>query len=168
MSDTGLSSCRSTDLDKTKRNSRKFGGRPLSQVWEHFLKGPEIKNNKGHYSARCDYCSKHFEVGYPNVLEKHLARECVQCDEEIHNHYLNLIMEKNKSRNIQKNAHNSISNKKNLNNRQVSLSEFYEHATLTKEREESINKSLIHAFVMAGIPYSTIENPYFVEFLKKL
>ncbi|CAJ0912113.1 7073_t:CDS:2 [Entrophospora sp. SA101] len=43
-------------------------------------------------------------------------------------------------------SHYSTSNNKNSNNRQVSLSEFYESTTLTKEREESINKSLIRAF----------------------
>ncbi|CAJ0631693.1 10509_t:CDS:2 [Entrophospora sp. SA101] len=44
-------------------------------------------------------------------------------------------------------SHYSTSNNKNSNNRQVSLSEFYESTTLTKEREESINKSLIRAFM---------------------
>ncbi|CAH1767739.1 11157_t:CDS:2, partial [Entrophospora sp. SA101] len=52
---------------------------------------PEIKNNKGHYNAKCNYCLKYFEVGYPNVLEKHLARECVECDEEINEELKNLI-----------------------------------------------------------------------------
>ncbi|CAJ0746192.1 7238_t:CDS:2 [Entrophospora sp. SA101] len=69
-------------------------------------------------------------VGYPNVLEKHLARECVECDEEIRKYYLNSIIEKSRSRNNQKKAqdsHYSTSNNKNLNNHQVSLSEFYEN-----------------------------------------
>ncbi|CAJ0754468.1 7497_t:CDS:2, partial [Entrophospora sp. SA101] len=68
--------------------------------------------------------------GYPNVLEKHLARECVECDEEIRKYYLNSIIEKSRSRNNQKKAqdsHYSTSNNKNLNNHQVSLSEFYEN-----------------------------------------
>ena len=110
MSDTDLSPSKGADLDKKKKNSKTFGGSPLSQVWEHFLKGPEIKNNKGHYNAKCNYCLKYFEVGYPNVLEKHLARECVECDEEIRKYYLNSIIGKSRSRNNQKKARFSLFN----------------------------------------------------------
>src|SRR5437763_13935308 len=92
--DTSLFPSEITDLDGTKKNSKKIGGRALFEVWNFFLKGLEIKNNKGHYSAKCNYCLKYFEVGYPSTLEKHLARECVQCDQDIREYYLDLIMGK--------------------------------------------------------------------------
>ena len=59
--------------------------------------------------------------------------------------------------------------KKNSNiSRQTNISSFYESTTLTRECENSINRSLIKAFVCCNIPFHVIENPYFIDFLKQL
>src|SRR5215213_4243627 len=99
-----------------KKNS---GGRPLSEVWGHFLKGSELKNNKGHFSAKCNYCFKKYDVGYPHILESHLDK-----------FYLDLIVQKQK-----KKFDNQQRPNQQKPNKQTSLSEFYKSTTLTKDRE---------------------------------
>ncbi|CAH1771404.1 10185_t:CDS:1, partial [Entrophospora sp. SA101] len=34
----------------------------LQNVWMYFVKGSEVKNSKGHYSARCHYCRLPVEI----------------------------------------------------------------------------------------------------------
>lgn len=128
------------------------------------MKGSEVKNSKGHYSAKCHYCSKFFDVGYPWKLEKHLAKECGGCNREIRKYYLDVIAKK-QTKTVKKKESNQISSNKQ---EQLSLSEFYESTTLTTERNDNINRALIRAFVMCGIPFNIIQNPYFIELLRQL
>lgn len=131
-------------------------GRPAADVWVHFIKEP-VRNSKGHFSAKCLYCPKKFQRGEATRLVAHLANHCIGCDPEIRKKYLELINQKN-----------TRSNDISLSSEQSLLSRFYESTSLTKEREHSINRSLIKAFVCAGIPFSSIQNPYFVELLQQL
>jgi hypothetical protein len=48
------------------------------------------------------------------------------------------------------------------------LNKFYKSEFLQLGREEKINKTLLKAFIMCGIPWAAIENPYFIELLKVL
>ena len=132
-------------------------GRPYSEVWNHFSK-IQVKNSKGHYSAKCNYCTKSYNRGEPQKLLAHLANHCISCDSQTRKKCLEELNNKTKA-NLQKNP--NISG-------QTNISSFYESTVLTKERENSINRSLIKAFVCCNIPFHVIEHPYFIDFLKQL
>ena len=127
------------------------------------MKGAEVKNSKGHYSAKCHYCAKFFDVAYPWKLEKHLAKECSSCNRDIRKYYLDVIVKK-QTKTVKKESNQISSNKQD----QLSLSEFYKSTTLTTERNDNINRALIRAFVMCGIPFNVIQNLYFIELLRQL
>ena len=149
-----------SDQEASAPSSQQFkatqAGRPHSEVWEHFSK-TQVKNSKGHYSAKCNYCTKSYNRGEPQKLLAHLANHCMGCDSQTRKKCLE---ELNKTKeNLQKNSNIS---------RQTNISSFYESTTLTRERENSINRSLIKAFVCCNIPFHVIEHPYFIDFLKQL
>ena len=56
----------------------------------------------------------------------------------------------------------------NKRKKQPKLNEFYKPELLQPGYQEKVNKILLKAFVMCGISWATIENPYFVELLKTL
>ena len=64
-------------------------GRPVSDVWLHFIKGKE--KVKGHYSASCKYCPQTWNRGTPFKLKAHLANECPGCHYSISHFYLDEI-----------------------------------------------------------------------------
>ena len=75
---------------------------------------------------------------------------------DVHQEYLN-------------NVHaNNLTKKRKMAPAQTSLSTYYESIYLTPERQKSIEKAMIQAFVCAEIPFRVIDNPFFIEFLKQL
>ncbi|CAJ0823916.1 2440_t:CDS:2 [Entrophospora sp. SA101] len=96
-------------------------GRPHSDVWKHFSK-IQVKNSNSHYK--------------PQKLLAHLANHCISCDSQTRKNCLEELNNKTKA-NLQKNLNVSG---------QTNISSFYEIIALTKECENSINRSLIKAF----------------------
>ncbi|PKY40415.1 hypothetical protein RhiirA4_493567 [Rhizophagus irregularis] len=61
--------------------------------------------------------------------------------------------------------------KRKLNNSagiQTKISDFHESTALTEERIHEIDQACVMAFVVCGIAWHVIENPFFIEFLKNL
>jgi len=54
------------------------------------------------------------------------------------------------------------------NNEQSSIRNFYKNSKLEKGYSDEIDRSVTKAFVMCNVPFSTIENPWFVDMLKTL
>ncbi|CAG8844043.1 28329_t:CDS:1, partial [Gigaspora margarita] len=127
--------------------------RPPSDIWDvHFKKGKEI--SKGHYEGSCNYCSFFQNKGSPQDFEDHLANNCPNVPSDIQQKYLNKILQR---------YGNPI--KKTI---QTKMIDFHESSKLTPERIIEINKACVKAFVICGIPWSVIKNPFFIDFLKTL
>ena len=52
--------------------------------------------------------------------------------------------------------------------RQSKITDFHESSELSSEKSQEIDRTCVKAFVICGIPWHAIENPFFVEFLKTL
>ena len=61
---------------------KKVGGRPVSKIWEWFIKGDQVSNSKGYYSATCSFCEYQWNTAKPAKLKKHLVYECKKVDSE--------------------------------------------------------------------------------------
>lgn len=135
-------------------------GRPNTAVWNHMKKGK--KKSNGHYQATCNYCKKFWENGKPQKLQQHLTNRCPSCPEIVISYFSKIIAEEGNSNSE---SETSDSNKRK---RQPKLDDFYKTEFLQPGYQEKINKILLKAFVMCGISWATIENPYFIELLKTL
>lgn len=58
--------------------------------------------------------------------------------------------------------------KRKLNSTQTSIQSFYQSKELEKGYSDEIARSMTKAFVMCNIPFSTVENPWFVDLIKTL
>jgi hypothetical protein len=135
-------------------NKRKTGGKPKSIVWEtYIIQGEQI--SKGHWSATCSFCGEFWYKGSPTVLENHLGNLCAKAPVEVRDLFLERLATK-------------IDEPKKQKLTQSKLPDYVESTKLTPERFNDINRSLTKAFVVCGIPYHIIENPFFVELLKTL
>jgi hypothetical protein len=138
------------DLENTKH----AGGRPKNAVWQFFehnsLKHP------GHFDAKCKFCDRYYKIGIVKRLQVHLARECENVDVDIKNKYMHIVAKRDGLDNTGEIEITNADNERDKNNE------------LLPEQVALIDRSVLKAFVMCGIPFRVIENPYYVNMLKNL
>lgn len=140
-------------------------GRPYSGVWKHFDKG-ESKGD-GHWEGTCQYCEKFYPRAKPNLLRAHLANNCKNVPEEWRRHFNYILV----------NNLNDIPTDEPLNesNITVNLPQKWKKVTTNQPDQPNtemdasmIDEAITLAFVMCGIPFRVISNPFFVNVLKNL
>ena len=155
----------SATTPKEKRKRKNVGGRPKSIVWgTHATQG--VKVSEGHYEATCIYCNHFWNKGSPQELEAHFANKCPKIPADTRQFFLNRLATK-----AEGDITNLAAKKRKLNNgssNQTKISEFHESTTLSDERIHEIHRACVKAFVVCGIAWHVIENPFFIEFLKTL
>jgi hypothetical protein len=149
----------------------KKGGRPKSLVWEtHAIRGRKV--SEGHYEATCSYCSCFWKKGSPQDLEGHFANMCPKIPDSTKQFFLNRLAAR--AEGDITNLEQVTAKKQKLNNGtntriiQTRISEFNESTKLSEDRAHEIDRACVKAFVVCGIPWHVIENPFFIELLKTL
>ena len=129
---------------------KRGGGRPKNIVWNYFehnaLKHP------GHYDAKCKFCGIYWKNGIVKNLQVHLASKCESVDVETKNKFMHYVA-----------TRDGI-----INENLMEVESDLEDEELSEERVALIDRSILKAFVMCGIPFRIIENPYFINVLKSL
>ena len=134
----------------------KIGGRPKNKVWEQFIASP--KGSNGHFSATCKWCDSKWARGDRARMESHLANHCTKASALIVREYLQRLS-----------TEDLETTKKRKITDQPSIKSFHDSIEeLPEGRVSRINRALAKAFICAGLPFQTIENPFFVDFLKEL
>lgn len=137
-------------------------GRPLSGVWKHFDRGES--RGDGHWEGTCQYCKKFYPRAKPNYLRAHLANNCRKVPEEWRRHFNYIIV----------NDLNDIPTDKPLTNESDITQDWKKPETvITNQSESEIDTSIVDeaislAFIMCGIPFRVISNPFFINALKIL
>src|SRR3954447_25498971 len=123
-------------------------GRLESHVWDHFTKE---SLGSGHYSAKCHYCAASWSRGRPETLKSHLALYCNQVPVNIKMEYTEMLAIGNTSANRRQQTSSNDSS-----------------AELDINQADKIDQALVRFFVCCGIPFSTVDHPYFIDFVKSL
>lgn len=147
------------------RKKTRGGGPKFDDVWQYFIKGEEV--NSGHYKATCYHCKKIWARGKPAALKAHLSNECLPCPEDIRKYWCDQIAEK--EINYTRNLH-SLQNPptQSLMKQTKLTSNFGSNTPLPSQTNSRIDRSLLKAWVMAGIPFEVIENPFILDLFKDL
>ncbi|CAG8635539.1 27338_t:CDS:2, partial [Racocetra persica] len=122
---------------KKIKSKKNLGGHPEGPVWNYFTKGERV--GKGKYKATCNFCRILWKCSEPIELESHLANYCLMADSTVIRFFLAKIL-------------SNDSEKINLRK---------------KEKAISMENLINIAFTVCGIPWNVIENPFFIEALKK-
>lgn len=123
-------------------------GRKESHVWDHYNKEPL---GSGHYTAKCHYCTQTWSRGRPEILKSHLALYCKEVPLAIKSEYMEML------------AIGSTST-----NRKQKLDTNSSAAEIDADKKDRIDQALIRYFVCCGIPFSTVNHPYFIDFVQSL
>lgn len=146
-------------------------GRRFTEVWNgHMIKGDQ--KSRGHYAATCSYCNIHWKEGKPHVLREHLANHCKKCPQEVSLDFARIVGKETAENDREEDESDSESlnptKRQRLNNGQTSIRSFYQKNEMEKGFCDEIDRSITKAFVMCNIPFSTVENPWFVDLVKTL
>ena len=171
MSETGESSIQkrpfvdNTELPAETPLSRKKtkGGLKFDEVWDYFIKGQEV--NVGHYKATCHHCKKEWARGKPAALKAHLANECLPCPKDISEYWRDRLVEN--TINYTRQSSQNLSIQAPLKQARITQ-HFGSDTPLPSQVNDRIDHSLLKAWVMAGIPFKVIENPFIVDLFKDL
>lgn len=148
-------------LNKTNKRTRQIEpeqnfkskvGRPQDSVWEHFIKTP--LSTAGHFAAECLYCEKKWTRGRPQELQVHLAKDCLNVDDETRREYIQKILQLYNDDDTEDNKRFRIE--------QLNITDFWDVdqnsvEPLSKQKQEAIDKCLIKAFVCCGTPFAVVE-----------
>ncbi|CAG8755942.1 ribonuclease H-like domain-containing protein [Rhizophagus irregularis DAOM 181602=DAOM 197198] len=146
-------------LSKTPKNTK-----PFSEIWEYYEKGAQ-KNN-GHYEAICFYCKTKWSRGKPQKMEVHLANECIQCPEEISIYWRENIA--NRQTTYSRNNQKLLSSQPPYSTQTQITDHYKSDQSLPKFVVDRLDKKILKAWVMAGIPFNVIENPFVLDLFKDL
>jgi len=154
-----------SDLTKTPNEINEKRGRKFTSIWDNMIKGE--KQSKGHYSATCIHCRQHWKYGKPYKLREHLANHCKKCSKDISQHY-GLLVGKKIGQETVENSEEEEEEYPSKKLKQTNVLSFFESKKLEKGKIEDINRIITKTFVMCNIPFSTIENPWFIDLIKSL
>ena len=84
----------------------KKSGRPPNSVWHYFDKGNE--RFPGKYDASCKYCNDRSSRGSPQLMEEHLANNCVNVPVEVKKIYLEIVLNRHHLEQGSSNDSNSV------------------------------------------------------------
>ncbi|CAB4493750.1 unnamed protein product [Rhizophagus irregularis] len=79
-----------TLIERSEPVPRSKGGCPQDPVWTHFIQTPLAI--AGHFAAECLYCGKKWPRGRPQDLQVHLAKDCLNVDDEIRRVFVRNIL----------------------------------------------------------------------------
>jgi hypothetical protein len=152
----------SQDILDNETRPKHPGGRPVDPVWDHFERTSLV--SAGHFSAKCKFCGFFAARGRPNELQIHLAKDCRQCPDDLKLKYMEIIVVNNKDQDTELSKGN-----KRSRTGQTTLDDHWDNdVELSKSRQKLINQAWTKAFISCGIPFSVIENPFFVNAIKSL
>ncbi|POG58643.1 hypothetical protein GLOIN_2v1820937 [Rhizophagus irregularis DAOM 181602=DAOM 197198] len=155
----------------SSNSSKKIGGRPISKIWEWIIKGDPVPNSKGYYSATCSFCEFHWTTAKVAKLKRHLAYDCNKIDSETKINVLMMLTSNEDSEDDSTTTSTTKSSKKRKSSdtrSQTCIDDHYENFPTPLVKEDQINKALAKMFVCCNLPFSLIEHPFFIEFIKIL
>ncbi|CAG8744724.1 37927_t:CDS:2 [Gigaspora margarita] len=127
----------SSDTPSLTKNKRV---KQFSEIWDYFIKGAE--KSHGYYKATCYYClpKKSWAREKPAKLEAHLANECPTCPENISRYWQKKVAERKSN---------------------------YIHRPLPKATINRLDQKITKTWIMVGIPFDVIKNPFIVNMFKE-
>ncbi|PKK75132.1 hypothetical protein RhiirC2_773988 [Rhizophagus irregularis] len=155
----------------SSNSSKKIGGQPISKIWEWIIKGDPVPNSKGYYSATCSFCEFHWTTAKVAKLKRHLAYDCNKIDSETKINVLMMLTSNEDSEDDSTTTSTTKSSKKRKSSdtrSQTCIDDHYENFPTPLVKEDQINKALAKMFVCCNLPFSLIEHPFFIEFIKIL
>ncbi|CAG8751278.1 2704_t:CDS:2, partial [Gigaspora rosea] len=152
----------------SKNSSNSKPGSPQTGVWKFFTRGQSKGDD--HWERTCNYCGTFYLCAKPQNLRAHLANFCKKVPEEWRRHFNYIIV--NNLEYIPTNepfssATLSLVKQKKIV-KQPELTNWYDSTKIEASKQLLIDEAIMLAFIMCGIPFRIINNPFFINALNLL
>ncbi|CAF1139877.1 unnamed protein product [Didymodactylos carnosus] len=157
------------------------GGRTRDEIWVDFDDYGDAKTT-GHKKCKCKYCNTTFQYAKLPMMYRHISHECEHISSINPNGLKEILVKLNSSTTDTSNskrlkAHHLTSTAASTLSKslitttpkcgkQLNMDQFGTRTILPSEKQ-SIDQTLVRAFVMNGMSFMTIDNIFFKEFLLK-
>jgi len=161
------------DLDPINLEPNHLGskkpGKKKDAVWNYFIED-EVRK-AGHSSSKCVYCGEAKDRGRVPDMMAHLALQCESVEVSVKEEYLKILAESS-----DQTSGKPITKKRKINKTDEEIATGIQPKITTKLQNSTIdpgqrslcNKALTRFFVCCGIPFSTVESPFFIDLVKNL
>ncbi len=144
------------------------GHRHLDDIWQYYKK-IRLPNDKAdtlhrNYDARCKYCGETV-VGKPQMMRKHTSK----CTSTSHTGQLHALSEQAKqadSHASNQSRNQSAASEANGQPKTCQLDKYVDRIKITPHQMKRWCMLLAIAFVMNGWSFSSVESPYFKDFVQ--
>src|ERR1044072_8076356 len=151
--------------EKQAIQNKNISTKPFSEIWDYYEKGAQ--RNNGHYEATCSHCKSKWSREKPQEMEAHLANKCLLCPEEISRYWCERVA--TRETNYTRNSKLLPSLPQPPNSTQSQITDHYSSdQSLPKSVVNRLDKKVLKAWVIAGIPFNVIENPFILDLFKDL
>ncbi|RGB38630.1 hypothetical protein C1646_755428 [Rhizophagus diaphanus] len=130
------------NINLAQSRKRRKGEKSFDNIWNYIIMGDEL--NADHYKATCYHCNK---VCKPSILKAYLVNNCSNVPEDIRKYW-----------------RDKLTNNDNTYIR----SSYSQLQPLPLQISNRINQFLLKAWIMGGIPFEVIKNPFVVDLFKEL
>ncbi|CAF4156972.1 unnamed protein product [Rotaria sordida] len=144
--------------------SPKIGGRQCDFIWPFFNDMGPVKT-PGHRNAQCEYCLSCFNFAKLHVMYSYISHQC----DEIVTYNPNARKEMiTRMRDFeQQSPPSQAGSADQLLSKQYTMDRFT-CKILSYSEQQNIDRYLLRAVIMNGISFRTVNNDFFIEFVKKL
>ena len=161
------------DLDPINLEPNHLGskkpGKKKDAVWNYFIED-EVRK-AGHSSSKCVYCGEAKDRGRVPDMMAHLALQCESVEASVKEEYLKILAESSNQT-----SGKSTTKKWKINKTdeeiatgvQLKITTKLQNSTIDSGQRSLCNKALTRFFVCCGIPFSTVESPFFIDLVKNL
>ena len=142
-------------------------GRKKNEVWKHF---EEADTRKGEHSPSvCKYCGDTHARGRVQDMMAHLALQCESVDASVKEYYLRELARNNQS----EQSPTKLTKKWKINEEiaigiQPKITSKLQNSSIDPGQRNLCNQALTQFFVCCGIPFATVESPFFIDLIKNL
>ena len=135
------------------------GGPKRDPVWDYVDIGDHLGD--GHYRASCRHCPVVWNRGRPQILKRHLARECANVPQQIKEIWRDSLAMEEKTIKRRNKIESRLSSSFNISNQ-------LDSEIISEERQRQIDRAVLKGWICAGIPFETIDNPFIIDMFKSL
>ncbi|CAG8842524.1 36261_t:CDS:2, partial [Gigaspora margarita] len=143
----------------SRNSSNSKPERPQTGGWKFFTRGQS--KGDSHWEGTCDYCGTFYPHAKPQNLRAHLANFCKKLPEEFNN------LEDIPTDEPFSSATSSLVKQKKIA-KQPELTNWYDSTKIEASKQLLIDEAITLAFIMCGIPFRIINNPFFINALNLL
>ncbi|CAB4412769.1 unnamed protein product [Rhizophagus irregularis] len=152
------------DLPETEEFKKP--GKKKNDVWNYFIE--EEARKFGHSPSTCVYCGDARNRGRVPDMMAHLALQCEKVEASVKEQYLRILAQNNEQSSGRITTRKRKLNEEIATGIQPKITSKLQKSAIDPGQQYLCNRALTRFFVCCGVPFSTVESPFFIDLVMNL